>query len=37
RRVKEALDDAGVEIPFPRRTVWLRTDDPEGEPQALTR
>ncbi|MCX5040977.1 MULTISPECIES: mechanosensitive ion channel family protein [Streptomyces] len=37
RRVKEALDEAGVEIPFPRRTVWLRTEDPEDEKQVLTR
>lgn len=26
-RIKEALDEAGVEIPFPQRTVWLRHDD----------
>ncbi len=37
RRVKVALDDAGVEIPFPQRTVWLRTERPvavgdEGTP-----
>ena len=25
-RVKEALDGAGVEIPFPQRTVWVRPD-----------
>jgi moderate conductance mechanosensitive channel len=25
-RVKEALDDAGVEIPFPQRTIWVRSD-----------
>ncbi|MCL7367273.1 mechanosensitive ion channel family protein [Streptomyces ardesiacus] len=37
RRVKEALDDAGVELPFPRRTVLLRADDPEDAPQAPTR
>jgi small conductance mechanosensitive channel len=24
--LKSALDEAGVEIPFPQRTVWLRTD-----------
>ncbi|MEG3627686.1 mechanosensitive ion channel family protein [Streptomyces poriticola] len=26
RRVKEALDTAGIDIPFPQRTVWLRHD-----------
>ena len=25
-RIKRAFDDANVEIPFPQRTVWLRTD-----------
>ncbi len=25
-RVKEVLDEAGVEIPFPQRTVWIRTE-----------
>lgn len=23
-RIKEALDEAGIEIPFPQRTVWIR-------------
>lgn len=26
RRIKYALDGAQIEIPFPQRTVWLRTD-----------
>ena len=26
RRIKYALDGANIEIPFPQRTVWLRTD-----------
>jgi small-conductance mechanosensitive channel len=36
RRVQEALDEEGIEIPFPRRTVWVRTDGREAEPDALT-
>ena len=28
RRIKNAFDEAGVEIPFPQRTVWLRTEQP---------
>lgn len=27
RRVKEALDEAGIDIPYPQRTVWMRTDN----------
>jgi small-conductance mechanosensitive channel len=26
-RLKAALDDAGIEIPYPQRTVWVRRDD----------
>ncbi|MDX1619473.1 MAG: mechanosensitive ion channel family protein [Nitriliruptorales bacterium] len=31
RRIKIALDDAGIEIPFPQRTIWVRSET--GEPQ----
>ena len=27
RRLKYALDDAGIEIPFPQRTIWVRAED----------
>ena len=26
-KMKKALDEAGVEIPFPQRTVWMRNED----------
>ena len=26
KRIKEAFDEAGIEIPFPQRTVWLRSE-----------
>jgi moderate conductance mechanosensitive channel len=28
RRIKNAFDVAGVEVPFAQRTVWLRTEEP---------
>jgi small conductance mechanosensitive channel len=28
--LKAALDDAGIEIPFPQRTIWVRRDDGVG-------
>jgi moderate conductance mechanosensitive channel len=46
RRVKHALDAAGVETPVPQRTVWMRQDDggrdaratvPKGRDAASTR
>ncbi|MFC7814964.1 MULTISPECIES: mechanosensitive ion channel family protein [unclassified Streptomyces] len=37
RRVKDALDEAGIDIPFPQRTVWVRTDDGKPEADALAR
>lgn len=31
-RIKKAFDEAGIEIPFPQRTVWIRNDnDTEAE------
>jgi small conductance mechanosensitive channel len=30
--LKTALDDAGIEIPFPQRTVWVRRNDPDAPP-----
>ena len=35
-RVKEALDEAGIEIPFPQQTVWFRHqgDHPLDPPPA---
>jgi small-conductance mechanosensitive channel len=32
RRFKKALDESGIEIPFPQRTVWIRPDPGAGEP-----
>ena len=30
RRLKDALDANGIEIPFPQRTVWIRSEDGDG-------
>lgn len=32
RRIKLALDEAQIEIPFPQRTVWLRHEPEDEEP-----
>ena len=31
-RLKEAFDEAGIEIPFPQRTVWMKSDPPADRP-----
>ena len=36
RRIKTAFDVADVEIPFPQRTVWLRTEQPAAVGDADT-
>lgn len=32
RRLKTAFDDAGIEIPFPQRTIWVKQDAVPGSP-----
>jgi moderate conductance mechanosensitive channel len=37
-RIKEAFDEAGIEIPFPQRTVWLNHEDrsqPKPDPSTV--
>jgi moderate conductance mechanosensitive channel len=31
-RIKVALDDAGIDIPFPQRTIWMRTENGSDAP-----
>jgi moderate conductance mechanosensitive channel len=31
-RIKEAFDEAGVEIPYPQRTVWINSDERPERP-----
>ena len=30
-RLKEAFDEAGIEIPFPQRTLWMRGESEAGQ------
>ena len=32
KRIKEAFDEAGIEIPFPQRTVWLKNEADQKDP-----
>jgi len=32
KRIKEAFDEAGIEIPFPQRTVWLKSEADQKDP-----
>ncbi|MYJ48050.1 MAG: mechanosensitive ion channel family protein [Acidimicrobiales bacterium] len=31
KRIKDAFDEAGIEIPFPQRTVWVRSGEADRE------
>ncbi len=30
RRLKPALDQAGISIPFPQRSIWFKNSIPDG-------
>jgi len=32
-RIKEAFDEAGIEIPFPQRTIWVRQEGDQPPPE----
>ncbi|NNE75047.1 MAG: mechanosensitive ion channel family protein [Acidimicrobiales bacterium] len=34
-RIKEAFDEAGIEFPFPQRTVWVRQEPPDEGPDPV--
>tara|TARA_B100001559_G_scaffold63654_3_gene51380 strand:+ start:8339 stop:9490 length:1152 start_codon:yes stop_codon:yes gene_type:complete len=36
KRIKEAFDEAGIEIPFPQRTVWLKNEADQKDPVKKT-
>jgi small conductance mechanosensitive channel len=36
RRLKQAFDEEGIEIPFPQRTMWLRSMDGDANPFDLS-
>ena len=35
RRIKQAFDAEGIEIPFAQRTLWIRSEQGEADPFQL--